>query len=279
MFTLPVSQRYRLARPPLTQALAQIRFDVRARFQSLEGIAPIQEELDALFPYMAEEHVEQISLLLGPAGLAGAPQGESARVWKFSDDAGWSVTIGPDVATLAVGNQYQSVDDIAERFRTLLDALSRSGGVRRCTRLGVRYINLAETPPGEEGAWRRWFRPELTGWVGGDVLAADLVASVTQTQLSARPTGDLSGPPGDIQAIIRHGYVPPNTLVPGMPPTTIEQPAYLIDLDLFIQTPQPWVPEQLSAQFALLHGQIDRFFRWTLAPEGERYFGLEEMGE
>jgi uncharacterized protein (TIGR04255 family) len=134
-------------------------------------------------------------------------------------------------------------------------------------------------PPGNDGAWREWFRPELTGWSGGSVVSngTRVVTSITQTQLAAPPVGDLAGPPVDVQAIVRHGFIPANTMVPGVAPGPIESPAFLLDVDLFIEGHQPFDAEELPRQVAMLHDQIDRFFRWVLTGAGEQYFGLEEL--
>jgi uncharacterized protein (TIGR04255 family) len=117
------------------------------------------------------------------------------------------------------------------------------------------------------------------GWIGGDVLTgrSSLLASISQTHISARPVGELAGPPSDVEAIIRHGLVPPGSTVPGVPPIPVEHPAFLLDLDLFVTGSQPLESDELTAQFRTLHAQIDRFFRWTLTPDGDSYFGLEEL--
>jgi uncharacterized protein (TIGR04255 family) len=132
---------------------------------------------------------------------------------------------------------------------------------------------------GEPQAWREWFRPELIGWSGGSLIGGhtSVVTSITQTQLTASPTGDFAGLPYDVQATVRHGYVPPNTMVPGVAHEPIENPAFLLDIDLFIDGHQPFDGEELARQVTLLHDQIDRFFRWSLTPEGEEHFALEEI--
>jgi uncharacterized protein (TIGR04255 family) len=279
MFEIEATPRYRLARPPLAQALAQVRFPLRARLQSLEGIAPVQEQLEDLFPYMQQAQIQQFQLVIGPGAPASA-SGESAQHWVFTDDAGSTLELAPDTATLAIDHRYQGVEDLSNRFRAVLEALAGPAAVQRCTRLGVRFLNVAVVPPGrDDAAWRDWFRPELVGWIGSDIFSpgTTLVASIMQTQLSAPPVGDLSGPPVDVQGVVRHGYVPPGTLLPGIPPLPLERPGYLLDLDLFIDAPQRLDAADLSAQFVVLHQQIDRFFRWTLTPAGEEYFGLEEL--
>lgn len=278
MFDLPPVHRYRLARPPLVQALGQIRYPLRALLQTLDGIAPFQERLLGLFPYMNEMQVQQVSLLVGPAGPA-VNQPQTARTWRFTDDAGWALVVAADNATLSVGPQYGNFEEFRERMRAVAEALEETVGTPRCDRLSLRYVDIAEVPPGEQDAWQRWFRPEITGWSATEVVGDEtrVVTSLTQTQLAAQPVGELSGPPAEVQAIVRHGYVPPNTMVPGITTAQPRGAAFLLDMDLFVQAPQPFDANELARQITMLHEQIDRFFRWALTPVGAAYFGLEEI--
>ncbi len=57
MFGLDPAPRYRLTRPPLVEALGQVRFPVRAKLNTLDGVAPVQERLDEVFPYMNQQQV------------------------------------------------------------------------------------------------------------------------------------------------------------------------------------------------------------------------------
>ncbi len=278
MFGLDPCPRYRLSRPPLVQAFGQVRFPVRAKLPSLEGVAPVQERLDDVFPYMNRQEIQQVALLVGP-GRPAAAEGQTSQSWRFNDDAAWSLVLSADSATLAVGPQYGEFGEFSDRFRRVLVALDEGGGVTRAYRLGVRYVNIAEVPPGEPDAWRSWFRPELTGWSATQAVAEGtrLITSITQTQLASPPVGELSGPPVDIQAIVRHGFIPARTTVPGVVPTQPQNPAYLLDIDLFVEAPQPFEPDELSRQLTMLHDQIDRFFYWSIAPDGTDYFGVEVL--
>jgi len=98
--------------------------------------------------------------------------------------------VAADSATLAVGPEYGEFAEFSERFRTALTALGEGAGVTRADRLGIRYVNIAEVPPGDPDAWRTWFRPDLTGWSATATVAdgARLLASITQTQLAAPPS-------------------------------------------------------------------------------------------
>ena len=121
------------------------------------------------------------------------------------------------------------------------------------------------------------FRPELTGWPATATVAdgTHLVTTITQSQLTAPPTGELAGPEADIQAVVRHGLVPANTMVPGVLPRQPRGPAFLLDIDIFTEGPQEFEPDELTRQLTMLHDQIDRFFFWALTDEGATYFGRE----
>lgn len=276
MFRLDSAPSYRLARPPLKQALVEVRFPVQAGLATMEGIAPIQQHLSTLFPYLKQQQLQQVSLLIGP-GLPAAAETQSSPTWRFEDDIGWSLVVAPGSATLYIGPQYSEFQEFSDRFTVAVNALRYSAGVLRADRLGVRYLNIAEIPPEDERAWRRWFRPELTGWSGTSVVDSPtrLITSLTQTQIAAPPVGKLSGPPVDVQAFVRHGIIPANTVVPGTVPVQPQLPAYLIDIDVFVEAPQPFDPAELSRQVTVFHDQIDRFFYWAMTEEGARYFGKE----
>jgi uncharacterized protein (TIGR04255 family) len=276
MFRLDAAPRYRLARPPLNQALVDVRFPVRAGLAAVEGIAPVQRELSTVFPYLKQQQLQQVSLVMGP-GAPAAAEAQASPMWRFEDDTGWSLVLAPGSAILSTGSQYPGFGEFSERLSVVLQALGSSAGVTRADRLGVRYLNIVEVPPDDERAWRRWFRPELTGWSGTSVLGGStrLVTSLTQTQLAAPPVGELRGPPVDVQALVRHGVIPAGTLVPGAVPVQLQRAAYLIDIDVFVEAPQPFDPEELSRQVTVFHDQIDRFFYWAVTDEGAEHFGKE----
>jgi uncharacterized protein (TIGR04255 family) len=278
MFGLEPTPRYRLATPPLVQAFGQVKFSARAKLATMEGLAPVQDLLDPTFPYMNPQQVQQVALLVGPGGAsaAGSP---ATQVWRFEDGAGWSLNLSADTATLSVGPQYGEFEEFSARFRAVLAALADGAGVLRADRLGIRYVNIAEVPPGEPAAWQRWFRQELTGWPATETVAdgTQLVTTLTQSQLTAPPVGELAGPEADIQALVRHGLIPGNTMVPGVLPKEPRGPAFLLDIDIFTEGPQPFVPDELARQLTMLHDQIDRFFFWALSEDGAAYFEREVL--
>lgn len=280
MFAIGKPRRYRLEAAPLVQAVAQVRFPLVAHFQELAGVADIQDGLLDMLPYLEQQQVHQMTLALGPGGMASSPSA-TAVVWRFTGDDQWTLALEPGAASLFVGNEYRGIEDFSNRFSRILTALQETQRVRRCDRLGVRYLNVVESPPGDGRAWARWFEPALTGWIGSGLLGEEtqLHSALTQSEISAKPSGPFAGAPADVQALIRHGVVPAGTDIPlesGVM-RRVEQESYVLDLDLFIQAPQHFVPTLLVNQFAALHAQIDAFFHWSLTEEGEEHFGVVEL--
>jgi uncharacterized protein (TIGR04255 family) len=278
VFALPEVGPYHLARAPLAQALVQARFPLQARLGTLEGIAAVQDQLAASYPYLAQQQVQSIELQFSPEGPSAAAVSGTGANFTFSADDGHAIVLAPDSATLTTGAGYVGIKDFSERFAQILSVLGQTAHVPRCDRLGVRYLTVAATPPGDRRAWTRWFRPEVVGWVGADTIDDTTVVSsaITQVSVTARPAGDLAGLPADVQALVRHGLVPAGSSVPGIPPVQVVQESFLVDLDMFVIAAQAWDVNSLTRQFEALHGQIDRFFRWSLTEPGGEFFGLEE---
>lgn len=275
LFEVPEPPPYSLTNAPLAQALGQVRYPLIAQFQTMAGIAPLQNELRGLFPYMEQERVQEVSLLVGPAGPAAAQPPVETVNWNLTNDQGMLVVVGSGSATLSLGSEYTNVEDFAGAFKHVVSSLA-TVGVPRCDRLGVRYLSIAPDLPGEARAWREWFRPELLGIAGTDVITTDaLFTSMTQVQLSHPPVGDLSDFPADVQGVVRYGAVPAGTTVPGVPPVQTDAPSYLLDLDLFVTGAQPLDAQEVVGQFRKLHREIDTFFHWSLTPEGGKHFGLK----
>jgi uncharacterized protein (TIGR04255 family) len=278
VFDLPPTARYQLTRAPLAQALAQVRYPLQARLGTLTGIASVQERLAARYPYLGQQQIQSVEVQFSPESAPAAAVGADVN-FTFTSDDGHAIVVTPGSATLSAGAQYQGVEDFAERFRELLTVLEETSKMPRCERLGVRYLTVATTPPGDARAWTRWFRPELVGWAGTELLTADstVTSAINQVTFSTRPLGELAKFPVDVQAVIRHGLVPGGSALPGIPPVSVDQESYVLDSDVFVVAPQKWNVDTLSEQFSALHGQIDRFFRWTLTATGEEFFGLEEL--
>ena len=278
MFGLDEAPKYRLARPPLVQALGQVRFPVRAKIPTLEGVAPIQDRLNSIFPYMREQRSQQVSLLVGPTGSASA-QSQPEQIWQFNDDHGWTLTLSANTATVGAGSNYGEFKEFSNRFREVVAALAEDAGVTRVDRIGLRYINVADVLPENIRSWHEWFQHDLTGWVTTEVVngRAKLLTSITQSHFSSQEFSSGRRSEYPLQGIVRHGFVPANTMVPSVLPVQPQGPAFLLDIDMFIETTQLFDAGELSNQLTMLHDEIDRFFFWAISPLGAKHFGLEVL--
>ena len=275
MLALPEPPPFKMTAAPLVQALVQVNFPIVPRLQNLEGVASVQEALAGKFPYLSQNLVQQMSLMVGPAGPA-APQTAQQVVHELTSDEGWALTLTVSSAALSVGVEYAGVDDFANRFSEICSALSRAGGVARCDRLGVRYVDVVEIGNGDNDGWSQWFRPEIIG-VAAPALSGDvLLSSLTETRLQQQPPdGPFEALQSPIEGMLRHGVVPAGSVLVGLPPRPIEQRAFVFDMDTSVTSPQPFDAEILAEQYRALHAGIEKVFHWAVTAEGKARFGYE----
>jgi uncharacterized protein (TIGR04255 family) len=261
---------------PLVQALAQVNFPIVPKLQTVEGIAPLQERLADLFPYMNQQIIQQIDLLVGPAGPA-ASSAQSGTIYVFTDDDGWSLQVTTQSATLSVdGVNYRSVDDFRRRLEAVWVALHDAVGVRRCDRLGVRYLDIVELDGPD---WADWFRPEIVGLASPALSGEVLTSTLAETRLRSELSEAFAGQSGQIEGIIRHGVVPAGSLMPGIPPRQIGQRSFILDMDIFVAAAEPFDPRRLVEQFRGLHSNVDKVFHWAVTEAGRKQFGYQLVTE
>lgn len=271
MFDLPEVARYKLERPPLVQALVQVRFPVLAHLGTVTGIARLQDALSSHLPYM-EPASSAMTVQVGPGGAA-IEQGPQDG-WQLSNDQGYRLVLTPGAANLVIDSAYQGVTPFAELLEHVLSVLAETEPIRRCDRIGARY--LSKVTPRAEEAWTTWFKQELTGWAASGVLKAELEAAANRVQVRGNDSEYSDVFPAAPRGLITSGWFPAGSLISGLPPLIVQEPSFVVDFDFFSEGPQPFSASSLVRQYRALHDQMDRFFRWSLTTEGETYFGLEE---
>jgi uncharacterized protein (TIGR04255 family) len=276
MLDLPGPPRYRMAAAPLVQALVQVNFPIVTRLQTLEGAAAVQAALGGQYPYLSQNVVQQMSLMVGPAGPAG-PQTSQNVVHELTSDDGWTLTLTVSSATLSVGEDYAGVDDFAHRFTELCAALAATGDLPRCDRLGLRYLDVVEIEDAD--GWQDWFQPEIVGVAAPALSQETLLSSLTETRLRKQPDGPFQALRLPVEGILRHGVVPAGSVLAGVPPRPVQQRTFVFDMDTFVTAPQPFAPEALSDQFLALHTEIEKVFHWAVTDQGKVRFGYEAIDE
>lgn len=276
MLDLPSPPRYRMTAAPLVQALVQVQFPIVTRLQTLDGAAAVQAALGGRYPYLAQNVVQQMSLMVGPAGPA-APQTSQNVVHELTSDDGWTLTLTVSSATLSVGEDYAGVDDFADRFAELCAALAGTGDVPRCDRLGLRYLDAVEIDDAD--GWESWFQPQIVGVGTPELSRESLLSSLTETRLRKQPDGPFQALRAPVEGILRHGVAPAGSLIAGVPPRPVEQRTFLFDMDTFVAAPQVFDPDTLAEQFRALHAEIEKVFHWAVTEQGRARFGYQAIIE
>jgi uncharacterized protein (TIGR04255 family) len=142
----------------------------------------------------------------------------------------------------------------------------------------TRYVNIIDDTGAEIDHWKTIFETDLVGWPASEIVHGDtrLQASVSQIQLVSPPTNALADFPADVQAVIRHGIAPENSIVPGIPPIQLPNRAFFLDIDMFIAANQEFNTSEITGQLRTMHSQIAKFFHWSLTDEGKNHFSLKE---
>jgi len=265
-----------MSAPPLAQALVQVNFPIVGRMQTLDGAVAIQAALGDRYPYLSQDIIQQMSLMVGPAGPA-APQTSQNVVHQLTSDDDWTLTLTVSSATLSVGEGYAGVDDFAARFAEVCVALAAAGDITRCDRLGVRYLDVVEIDAAD--GWQDWFQPQIVG-VATPALSRDsLLSSLTETRLRTQPDGPFQALNFPVDGVLRHGVVPEGSTLAGVPPRPVPNRTFVFDMDTSVATPQPFAAGTLADQFRVLHGEIEKVFHWAVTDQGRARFGYEPISE
>lgn len=272
MLQVDPAPQYRMSAAPLAEATVQVNFPILPRLQTLEGIAPLQEHLSDLLPYMNQQVVQQLEFTIGPAGPAGGSS-QAAILHVFTGEDGWTLQVSVGSATLSVdGARYQGVADFLRRLQIIWSGLRDASGVKRCDRLAIRYLDIVKTG---DSAWAEWFRPELVGLANPDISGDGLSSSLTEARLVADPTGVLNDLHQQVEGLIRYGVVPAGSLMQGIPPRPISERSFIFDMDISVVATQAFDPNILGDQFLELHAQLEKVFHWAITDSGKNEFQYE----
>jgi uncharacterized protein (TIGR04255 family) len=246
-----------LRNAPLVRVIAQVRFPVIVSIEKREFIAPFQEALRGTYPALRPEMIR--GFVVGPQEIAPV---QSQVVWRFNDvHENWRVSLAPDFIALET-TSYSSRSDFLNRLQVALIALSEHIGPKIVDRLGLRYIDRVIEQ--DINDITKLVRSEVIG-----VLATPMAAYAQQ----ALSESLFAVPNTAAQLCARWGRVPPHGTVDPSAVEPVENPSWILDLDMFSVRSQPLDTEGLVAESRTYAERIYTLFRWAVTDEFLRLYG------
>lgn len=255
--TAPLPEEVPLPRAPLVRVIGQVRFPPVLSLEKRDFVAPFQEAIRATYPILRPEQAQGI--LVGPQGMA---PGQKQMAWRFSDvDGGWRVSVTPGFVAIET-TSYTSRDDFLERVRFVLDAFAEHVEPALVQRLGVRYIDRVT---GDAlGDISKLVRQEVLGIVGTS-LSEHARHSLTETAFAL---------PGSKEEVLaRWGLVPARATVDPSAIEPIDEPSWVLDVDMFSSEEHPFVPEEIVNTARRYAERLYTVFRWAVTDDFLRRYG------
>jgi uncharacterized protein (TIGR04255 family) len=251
----PVPAEVPLRDAPLVRVIAQVRFPLVIAIQQREFVAPFQEAIRKRYPVLRQEQMQ--GLLLGPSGVV---QVAPSPVWRFSDAAAsWRVSLAPEFLAIET-TKYSSRDDFLARFEDVVRALAEHVDPQVADRVGLRYIDrIAVNSPNEISPL---VRPEVLGFIASKA-ATHLQHSLCESTFAVEQN----------RLLTRWGTLPPNTTYDAGALEPVAHRSWVLDLDHFRETSQPFVVDDLVREARAFAERIYAVFRWAVTPEFLRRHG------
>jgi len=255
--TAPLPAEVPLPKAPLVRVIGQVRFPPVLSVEKREFIAPFQEAIRATYPVLRPEQVQGI--VLAPHGVTPGPK---QIAWRFSDaDGGWRVSVTPEFVAIET-TSYTSRDDFLTRLRFVLDAFAEHVKPAFAQRLGVRYID--RVIGAELVDIGKLVRQEVLGIVATP-LSECVRHSLTETVFCL--------PGSKEQLLVRWGLVPAGATVDPNAIEPIADPSWVLDVDMFSNDEQPFVPEEIVTNTRRFSERIYTVFRWAVTDRFLRRYG------
>lgn len=244
--TDPVPVEVPLPNAPLERVIAQVRFSPILKIVQRDFITAFQESIRAAYPSL--EHDQTQLLTLGPEGMV--PKESSIR-WRFIDASGeWTVSLAPDFVAIET-RRYTSRADFFARFLVVLEQVREHFQPGLTERVGVRYIDRIEADGLDEIS--TLVRPEVAGVLPTPVRSAAVHAL-------AEHIFEVDG----ARLLARWGILRARRTVDPAAIEPIDEPSWLLDLDMFKVAKRPFDPAAILAEARGYSERLYCFFRWAV---------------
>lgn len=200
----------------------------------------------------------------------GTPDVREGVVWRFSDSDNspqWRVSLSIDFVALET-SAYISRQDFLDRLRVVLLGLEEAFKPAEARRIGLRYIDRLTGDAVDRIA--QLVRPKVLGIIRQDdeppvTLGGAVIRLLTEALLLAEE--------GHIQA--RWGKLPANMTYDPDALEAVENPSWILDLDMFSSRSQAFVSDNVLATTTTFAQRIYMVFREMITDEFIKFYGGE----
>lgn len=244
-----------LPNAPLVRVLAQIRFPLVIAIDQREFVSPFQEAIRAAYPILRQEQTQGV-IVTDAGPVAVAPQ----TAWRFSDVEGaWRVSLTPSFLSLET-TAYTSRRDFLMRLREVTEQLDVHVSPRVTDRVGIRYIDRITGDNLERIT--ELVRPEFRGILGSSA-ATKLAHTMSETSFHLE----------NARLVARWGYLPPRTAFDPATIEPIDEPCWILDLDMFGSEPMNFSVDGVMENAREFAERIYTVFRWAVTQEFLKLYG------
>ncbi len=252
-----------LPRTPLVKVIAQVRFPPILTIRNPDSVAVFQEALRDTYPNLSEDRVQNVDLTIGQQAKVS-----EELIWRLADRGQqplWRVSLAVGFVALET-TAYQSRGDFLERLDGVVAALDQAFHPADVNRLGLRYIDRLKTDAVERVG--NLIQPEILGILRS---AADLPLTLGDATVRLVTEAQFVAKEGLIQA--RWAKLPTNTTYDPSNLEPINEPSWVLDLDMFTRQPQPFVRESLKQTAKGFAERLYAVFREMVTDEFLRFYG------
>ena len=255
-----------LPRAPLVRVIAQVRFPPILAIRDPDKAAVFQEALRGTYPHLSRDQVHRFELTAGEL-----PNIHQELIWRLADreqDPRWQVSLGVDFVAVDTSD-YDSRQDFLDRLHAVVVAVEAAFRPAEVKRLGVRYIDRLTDEAVERVG--DLFRPEILGIMRPvenalPALGDSIIHQMNEAQFLARNGSRIQG---------RWGKLPPNTTHDPNSLDPVDQPSWVLDLDMSTSGTQPFASEELLRTATDFAESLYWLFRQMVTNEFLRFYGGE----
>jgi uncharacterized protein (TIGR04255 family) len=261
--TGPPPSEVPLPRAPLARVIGQVAFPRILAIRNPDIVAKFQEMIRATYPILSEDRMPHI--VVPPMGI---PHVEEGVAWRFGDSDGtpkWRVSLAPDFLALET-TAYLSRQDFLERLRVVTSCFEEALKPTEARRLGIRHINRLSGDAVDR--LDKLIKPKVLGIAqpnGGSPtkLAGAVIHLLTEAQFLT----------DEGRMLARWGSLPANTTIDPAMLDPIDKPSWVIDLDMFVDTPQPFKSDKLISTAKSFAERVYSVFREMVTDEFLKFYG------